>query len=123
MLNPVTGFFNQFALVLLFLIYIMTEVDTEKSLWGHLGAAALEIEDMISHYIGLKTALSMATGVAVAIILVLIQIKLAVLFGIMSFVLNYIPNVGFVLGVKLFKVDGPKRIGHQFSLWRAWRSY
>lgn len=96
-----TGFFNQFALVLLFLIYIMTEVDTSKSLWGHLGAAALEIEDMISHYIGLKTALSMATGVAVAIILVLVQIKLAVLFGIMSFVLNYIPNVGSAIAMFL----------------------
>ena len=101
MLNPVTGFFNQFALVLLFMIYIMTEVDPEKSLWGHLGAAALEIEDMISHYIVLKTALSLATGVAVAIILVVIQIKLAVLFGIMSFVLNYIPNVGSAIAMFL----------------------
>merc|ERR1719231_1130893 len=56
---------------------------------------------MISHYISLKTMLSFMTGVAVAIILLLVQIKLAVLFGIMSFVLNYIPNVGSVIAMFL----------------------
>merc|ERR1719247_1575642 len=56
---------------------------------------------MISHYISLKTMLSFMTGVAVSIILLLIQIKLAVLFGIMSFVLNYIPNVGSMIAMFL----------------------
>jgi len=96
-----SGFFNQFALVLLFLIYVMTEINPEVPLLGHMGAAAAEIEDMVSHYINLKTMLSFATGCAVSVILLLIGVKLAVLFGIMSFVLNYIPNVGSVIAMCL----------------------
>merc|ERR1719473_1023687 len=56
---------------------------------------------MIDHYITLKTMISFATGAAVAVILLIIQIKLAVLFGIMSFVLNYIPNVGSMIAMFL----------------------
>lgn len=96
-----SGFFNQFALVMLFVVYLMSEIDPSKSMMGHLGPAAQEIEAMIGHYIGLKTMLSFVTGLAVALILVIIQVKLAVLFGIMSFVLNYIPNVGSVIAMVL----------------------
>ena len=54
---------------------------------------------MIAHYINLKTMLSFVTGAVVAVILP-VQVKLAVLFGIMSFVLNY-PNVGSVIAMFL----------------------
>lgn len=96
-----TGFFNQFALVMLFVVYLMTEIVPGEPLLGTIGPAAMEIELMISHYISLKTMLSFMTGVAVSIILLLVQIKLAVLFGIMSFVLNYIPNVGSMIAMFL----------------------
>jgi hypothetical protein len=96
-----TGFFNQFALVMLFVVYLMTEIVPGEPLLGTIGPAAMEIELMISHYISLKTMLSFMTGVAVSVILLLIQIKLAVLFGIMSFVLNYIPNVGSMIAMFL----------------------
>lgn len=95
------GFFGQFSLVMLFVIYLMTEIDPDKSMMGHMGPAAMEIEAMIGHYIGLKTMLSFVTGVAVAIILLGIHVKLAILFGIMSFVLNYIPNVGSAIAMFL----------------------
>ena len=95
------AFFNSFAMVMLFVIYIMTEVDVEKALLAGDSAAVSEIEDMIAHYINLKTMLSFVTGAVVAIILLIVQVKLAVLFGIMSFVLNYIPNVGSVIAMFL----------------------
>ena len=96
-----SAFFNSFAMVMLFVIYIMTEVDVTKPLLSGDSAAVSEIEHMIAHYINLKTMLSFVTGAIVAIILLFVQVKLAVLFGIMSFVLNYIPNVGSVIAMFL----------------------
>jgi hypothetical protein len=100
-ISIVGGFFNSFAMVMLFVIYIMTEVDVTKPLLAGDSAAVAEIEHMIAHYINLKTMLSFVTGAVVAIILLLVQVKLAVLFGIMSFILNYIPNVGSVIAMFL----------------------
>jgi AI-2 transport protein TqsA len=37
----------------------------------------------------------------VAVILVLLGVKLAVMFGILSFVLNYIPNIGSMIAMFL----------------------
>merc|ERR1712086_1169658 len=96
-----TDFFNQFAMVMLFVVYLMMEKDADADMLKGDSACLEEIEHMIDHYIGLKTMLSFVTGMIVAVILVTIGIKLAVLFGIMSFVLNYIPNVGSVIAMVL----------------------
>ena len=100
-LSTFNTFFGQFAAVMLFVIYIMIEVDVDKSLLSGDSPAVSEIEGMISHYINLKTMLSLITGALVATILWLLNVKLAVLFGIMSFVLNYIPNVGSLIAIFL----------------------
>ena len=42
-----------------------------------------------------------ATGCLVAVMLMLCGIQMAVLFGIMSFVMNYIPNVGSIIAIFL----------------------
>ena len=94
-----SGFFNMFALVMLFVIYLMLEKDPNEKMFKGDSKAAGEIEHMIDHYISLKTILSFMTGLVVAIMLLICSIQLAVLFGIMSFVLNYIPNVGSVIDV------------------------
>ena len=96
-----SGFFNMFALVMLFVIYLMLEKDPNEKMFKGDSKAAAEIEHMIDHYISLKTILSFLTGLVVAIMLLICSIQLAVLFGIMSFVLNYIPNVGSVIAMFL----------------------
>merc|ERR1719162_780275 len=96
-----SDFFNQFALVMLFVVYLMIEKNADADMLKGDSACIKEVGAMIDHYIGLKTALSFMTGVIVAIILLGIGIKLAALFGIMSFVLNYIPNVGSVMAMVL----------------------
>jgi predicted PurR-regulated permease PerM len=96
-----SGFFNMFALVMLFVIYLMLEKDPNEKMFKGDSKAAGEIEHMIDHYISLKTILSFLTGLIVAVMLLICSIQLAVLFGIMSFVLNYIPNVGSVIAMFL----------------------
>jgi predicted PurR-regulated permease PerM len=96
-----SGFFNMFALVMLFVIYLMLEKDPNQAMFKGDSACAGEIEHMIDHYISLKTVLSFMTGAVVAIMLLICGIQLAILFGIMSFVLNYIPNVGSLIAMFL----------------------
>ena len=86
---------------MLFVVYLMIEKNADADMLKGDSACIKEVGAMIDHYIGLKTALSFMTGVIVAIILLGIGIKLAALFGIMSFVLNYIPNVGSVMAMVL----------------------
>lgn len=55
----------------------------------------------MKHYVVLKTALSALTGGLVGLILGLCQVRLYVLFGLLTFLLNYIPNVGSMIAMML----------------------
>ncbi|MEM9412613.1 MAG: AI-2E family transporter, partial [Planctomycetota bacterium] len=53
-----------------------------------------EIEDQVRRYLVLKTLISVATGIAFGGILWAFGVPLAILFGVLAFLLNYIPNIG-----------------------------
>ena len=86
--------------VLMIWIYIMSEKTEKKMFSGDTGILP-EIETMTTGYIGLKTKLSLLTGVLTGAILGLLGVRLAALFGILAFVLNYIPNVGSMIAMFL----------------------
>jgi AI-2 transport protein TqsA len=58
-------------------------------------------ETDVKRYIVVKAVLSAATGVLVGLALQLLGVKLAVLFGLLAFLLNFIPSVGSVLATLL----------------------
>lgn len=51
----------------------------------------------VTHYLALKTLVSLVTGVAVWLSLVLLGVKFALLWGVVAFILNFIPNIGPIL--------------------------
>lgn len=51
----------------------------------------------VTHYLALKTLISMITGVAVWLALLLLGVKFALLWGVLAFILNFIPNIGPVI--------------------------
>ncbi|RWR02374.1 hypothetical protein ED28_08310 [[Pantoea] beijingensis] len=51
----------------------------------------------VTHYLALKTLISLITGVAVWLALLLIGVKFALLWGVVAFVLNFIPNIGPII--------------------------
>lgn len=53
--------------------------------------------DSVYHYLAIKTLTSALTGLAVALWLMLLGIPHAVLWGVVAFLLNYIPSIGSVL--------------------------
>lgn len=58
---------------------------------------AEKVREAIVHYISLKTMLSLLTGLLVGILVMLLKIDFPILWGMMAFLLNYIPNVGSIL--------------------------
>jgi len=90
-----------YFLVILFTVYLMAEKHPGEAMLKGDSACLQEINEMIDHYITLKTIISFGTGVAVSVILLIIGIQLAVLFGLMTFMLNYIPNVGSMIAMFL----------------------
>ena len=51
----------------------------------------------INEYMGIKTLTSLATGLVVVVLLVSIGVDYAVLWGVLAFLLNFIPNIGSII--------------------------
>ena len=84
-------------LVLLLAVYILMERPQEEP--EH--RVVLEIEAMIKNYINLKIMLSAATGFLVAVFLGACNVQLAAVFGLLAFLLNFIPCVGSAIATVL----------------------
>lgn len=99
-LGSLFSLFNDTVLILLLSVYILLERPEGRTIGGD-HACAMQIEDMINNYISLKFALSFLTGLLVAIVLVVCSVQMAVIFGFLSFALNFIPNVGSMIAIVL----------------------
>lgn len=53
-----------------------------------------EVENQVRKYLVMKTIISIFTGIAFGGVLWLFGVPLALLFGMLAFLLNYIPNIG-----------------------------
>ncbi|GJM21668.1 MAG: membrane protein [Planctomycetota bacterium] len=104
MLSGVTGMFANAFLILLTAIFILLEA---ASFRAKLTAAsetpkaaieeATEILDNVNRYMGLKTLMSALTGVIVVVWLSILGLEFVVLFGLLAFLLNFVPNLGSIL--------------------------
>ncbi len=55
------------------------------------------IEKSVRHYLVIKTFVSLLTGVLITFFLWIIGVEYAVLWGLIAFMLNYIPNIGSII--------------------------
>ncbi|MDE0937179.1 MAG: AI-2E family transporter [Mariniblastus sp.] len=60
-----------------------------------------EIEEQIRKYLIMKTVISMFTGIAFGLVLWIFGVPLATVFGFLAFLLNFIPNIGPLIGCAL----------------------
>ena len=93
-----TDILSTFALVVIFLCFLLfgsanTQVGTGGT-WG-------EIEYRTRYYILAKTTMSLATGICVGVILWILGVQPAIVFGLMAFLLNFIPNIGSFIATLL----------------------
>jgi AI-2 transport protein TqsA len=108
---------NDLVTTLLLCLYMLStrEPEDEETVYKEVQRMSLfeKIRDKIKHYVILKTALSALTGGVVGIILFVTKVRLAMLFGLLTFMLNFIPNIGSLIAmvlpipiILLDKVDG-----------------
>lgn len=51
----------------------------------------------VSHYLALKTLISLWTGAIIWLGLMLLGVQFALMWGVLAFLLNYVPNIGSVI--------------------------
>ncbi len=91
---------NSFMIILTVIFMLMEIGNFSKKLQnsGSLGLQSLlKVSDDIKHFILLKSLTSAATGLTITIALKFIGIDYAILWGVVAFLLNYIPNIGSIL--------------------------
>ncbi len=103
-LSGLTSAFSNVFLVLLTVLFMLLESSgfPSKLLAMSDGASSVldqaeKVRESTVRYISLKTMLSLLTGVLVGIWVWVLKIDFPILWGMMAFFLNYIPNVGSIL--------------------------
>lgn len=59
--------------------------------------ALSRFQHSLNRYMGLKAAISAVTGIVVTIFLLILKVDFALIFGLLAFLLNFIPNIGSIL--------------------------
>lgn len=109
-------------LILLTVTFILFEASSFpskiKAIWGGpnmtLGPFSKILEN-VNHFLAIKTMVSLGTGIAVAIWVGLMGVDFPLLWGLLAFLLNYVPNLGSIIAAA-----PPVLLGFiQFGLGRA----
>lgn len=96
--------FQQFFVIFLSVIFILAEMSNFPEKFAKAFSNSQEkmihvnrILGKIRHYLAIKTAASLLTGFIVSICLFFIGVDYPFLWGMLAFLLNYIPNIGSII--------------------------
>lgn len=91
LLSGMVALSGSLGVVLIYMLFLLLGAskspDENSEIWSL-------IEGKLREYIVLKTLISLGTGIAVWAVLAIFGVPLAVLLGLLTFLLNYIPNFG-----------------------------
>lgn len=102
--RQVTSAATVFFLILLFLIFLLAESvavpEKLRAVYGP-GSASLaggaDILRQVQRYLVLKTLISLLTGVLIGVGAALLGVDFALFWGLLAFLLNYVPSIGSVI--------------------------
>jgi AI-2 transport protein TqsA len=99
-------------LIVFFVVFLMVSRNPHTRRTG----IYAQMESAIRRYITTVTAISAAVGLSVGLILWALGMRMAWLFGVLAFLLNFIPNIGPIIAsllplpIALTQFDDPWRI-------------
>ena len=109
--GAVTTMLGSASIVFIYVIFLLLEQSTfdkkllasfaEKDKSDMIFAMRQQITERITHYFGIKTGVSILTGIITGVFLHFIGLPYAVVFGLIAFLLNYIPTFGSLISVLL----------------------
>jgi AI-2 transport protein TqsA len=98
------GFLSSAAIVILFTIFMLSEATGfPAKLRAAIGRGDADLSRFagamtdIQRYLAIKTAISLTTGSLIALWLWIIGVDFPVLWGMLAFLLNFVPNVGSLI--------------------------
>ncbi len=104
MLATAGGVLTNSFMILLTVIFILLEA---AGMPGKLRAALLDADtslatfdlfvDGVKQYLAIKTLVSFVTGIVIAVALLLLGLDYPLLWGMIAFLLNYVPNIGSII--------------------------
>ena len=102
-LGTLAAVLSNSVLVFLTIMFILMEAagfpDKLEAAFGprHASERFERIRRQMQHYLGIKSLVSLTTGTVVGAALWIIGVDFPVLWGVLAFMLNYIPNLGSIL--------------------------
>jgi AI-2 transport protein TqsA len=98
LIDSILGLLGNAVLVLIFVLFMLAghraRAQPKEGVWG-------DVERSIKNYLVTKVTVSLATDVLVALLLRILGVPMALAFGLLSFMLNFIPNIGSVIATIL----------------------
>jgi AI-2 transport protein TqsA len=88
--GTVTAVLSHGLLIMIFVVFLLAGRNPRQTATG----IYTEIEATIREYITTKSTISAATGLLVGLILWMLGLRMAALFGLLAFLLNFIPSIG-----------------------------
>lgn len=107
MLNSLGAVLANSFLIIITVIFMLLEAagfqDKIRYVSGHCNTTLGNIDQFtakVRQYIGIKSWISLGTGVLVTVALAVIGVDYPLLWGVLAFALNFVPNIGsFIAGV------------------------
>ncbi|OHD20490.1 MAG: AI-2E family transporter [Spirochaetes bacterium GWB1_59_5] len=108
------GFLTDTVMVVLFVVFLLLEIGhfrkrIETAFAGIMSTRiqkiVTDVIKQVARYLSVKFFISLATGVLVGVILAWIGMDFPIIWGVISFILNFIPNIGSIAagaGVTVF---------------------
>ncbi len=124
-LNKFFSFFSTFVLIFVFLIFMLAGrgklmVKVEKSFppsrARKITAVIENIDSQVQRYLLIKTGVSVISGVLAGVVLAAFGFRYAILFGFLTFLLNFIPSLGSIIAISFSSAMAAFQLA---SYWRG----
>jgi predicted PurR-regulated permease PerM len=103
-LRNLAAVLSNFLLIMLTMIFMLLEAASfPVKVRAAIGSRRFDAENMrqavlqIQRYLGLKTVTSLTTGLLIGMWTAILGLEFAVVWGLLAFLLNYIPNIGSIV--------------------------
>ena len=103
--NTILSFLSNAVMVVIFMAFLLVEASFIKQKLNNafLGTRVEQIKKIssdimtqVTRYLSIKFIISVANGILVGIALKIIGVEFAIVWGVIQFVLNFIPNIGSI---------------------------
>ncbi len=100
-LRSLGGLLTNSLMIIVTVLFMLMEISNFRKKLQNSKSQSLQsllhVSENIKHFILLKSMTSAATGIIVTVALKIIGVDYAILWGVVAFLLNFIPNIGSIL--------------------------